>query len=75
MYQLLHQQLHHMAGITQKIEKALGKDDLHARIDQIDQAISMEADDVTSEEEKNIRLAKEKAEREEMERRLQEEWG
>jgi gliding motility-associated protein GldE len=43
-----------MAGITQKIEKALGKDDLHARIDQIDQAISMEADDVTSEEEKNI---------------------
>lgn len=43
-----------MAGITQKIEKALGKDDLHARLDQIDQAISMEADDVTSEEEKNI---------------------
>ena len=43
-----------MAGITQQIEKALGKDDIHARIDQIDQAISMEADDVTSEEEKNI---------------------
>jgi len=43
-----------MAGITQRIEKALGKDDIHARIDQIDQAISMEADDVTSEEEKNI---------------------
>ena len=43
-----------MAGVTQRIEKALGKDDIHARIDQIDQAISMEADDVTSEEEKNI---------------------
>jgi len=43
-----------MAGITQKIEKALGKDDIHARIDQIDQAISMETDDATSEEEKNI---------------------
>jgi len=43
-----------MAGLTQQIEKALGKDDIHARIDQIDQAISMEADDVTSEEEKNI---------------------
>lgn len=43
-----------MAGITQQIEKALGKDDIHARIDQIDQAISMEADDITSEEEKNI---------------------
>ncbi|MEY3059304.1 MAG: gliding motility-associated protein GldE [Bacteroidota bacterium] len=43
-----------MAGVTQRIEKALGKDDVHARIDQIDQAISMEADDVTSEEEKNI---------------------
>jgi len=43
-----------MAGITQQIEKALGKDDIHTRIDQIDQAISMEADDVTSEEEKNI---------------------
>lgn len=43
-----------MAGITQKIEKALGKDDIHARIDQIDQAISMETDDLTSEEEKNL---------------------
>lgn len=43
-----------MAGITQKIERALGKDDIHARIDQIDQAISMETDDATSEEEKNI---------------------
>lgn len=43
-----------MAGVTQQIEKALGKDDIHARIDQIDQAISMEADDITSEEEKNI---------------------
>lgn len=43
-----------MAGITQSIEKALGKDDIHARIDQIDQAISMDTDDVTSEEEKNI---------------------
>jgi len=43
-----------IAGITQKIEKALGKDDMHARIDQIDQAISMETDDATSEEEKNI---------------------
>jgi putative hemolysin len=43
-----------MAGLTQKIEKALGKDDIHARIDQIDQAISMETDDATSEEEKNI---------------------
>lgn len=43
-----------MAGLTQQIEKALGKDDIHARIEQIDQAISMEADDVTSEEEKNI---------------------
>ncbi|MFM1794605.1 MAG: gliding motility-associated protein GldE [Bacteroidota bacterium] len=43
-----------MAGVTQRIEKALGKDDIHARIDQIDQAISMEGDDITSEEEKNI---------------------
>jgi putative hemolysin len=43
-----------MAGVTQKIERALGKDDIHARIDQIDQAISMETDDATSEEEKNI---------------------
>lgn len=43
-----------MAGLTQQIEKALGKDDIHARLDQIDQAISMDTDDVTSEEEKNM---------------------
>lgn len=43
-----------MSGITQKIEKALGKDDMNARLEQIDQAIAMETDDVTSEEEKNI---------------------
>ena len=43
-----------ISGITQHIEKALGKDDIHSRIEQIDQAISMDTDDGTSEEEKNI---------------------
>ena len=43
-----------MSGITQRIEKALGKDDIHSRIEQIDQAISMDTEDGTSEEEKNI---------------------
>ena len=43
-----------MSGITQKIEKALGKDNIHSRIEQIDQAISMDTGDGTSEEEKNI---------------------
>lgn len=43
-----------MSGITQKIEKALGKDNMHSRMEQIDQAISMDTGDGTSEEEKNI---------------------
>ena len=43
-----------MSGITQKIEKALGKDNMHSRMEQIDQAISMDTGYGTSEEEKNI---------------------
>jgi hypothetical protein len=44
-----------MAGISEKVEKALGKNnDAHARLEQIDQAITLSADEGASEEEKNI---------------------
>lgn len=44
-----------MAGISEKVEKALGKNnDVHARLEQIDQAITLSAEEGASEEEKNI---------------------
>lgn len=44
-----------MAGISEKVEKALGKNnDVDARLEQIDQAITLSAEEGASEEEKNI---------------------
>ena len=44
-----------MDGISEKVEDALGKhDDMQSRLEQIDQVISHDTEDGTSEEEKNI---------------------
>jgi gliding motility-associated protein GldE len=44
-----------LAAIAEKIEKVLGrKDDMNNRLDQIDQAITLNGDQGTTEEEKNI---------------------